>query len=223
MSSIESRLNPSSSVHFEEHHENSETLLCVQHDSTCAVLIELAGTTEQQETIAQQSERAVEAMDRFFGGRFAELFAGTHVRYTHLETSGGGVLHDQNDIEMDIDKMSMSLVDAEEHLVSIGVLDTGDWTRPVDEQTASEPASTAYYNTIHEFAHLMDVRETPSDPWIGIPTEYSPTKYGRTKPNEAFAEAFTYLVLGAPISDEARLSVEAKVRAFIERRSARQQ
>lgn len=195
--------------HFDTHHENDETIVCMQHAGTCSVLVEVDGTPEQQAVLERASEKALQKLDAVFGGRFAEAFSGLHIKFGQYE-DGGEAHQEKNEITFDIEKMSMSLADAENHLVEQGVLNPGDWTRTMSEEEAAEPGSCLTYNLVHEVYHLIDERAEDGS-WTGIDTSQSPTKYGTTKRNEAGAEAFTYMVFGQPIDPMAQSVVQGRI------------
>jgi len=199
--------------HFEEHHEGDSSFICMQDRGACSVLLEFSDEQKELLPILEQAaEMGLIKLDEFFGGDFARLFSGLHIKFSEYP-GGGEAFKDTNEIIFDSRRMAMSLVEAEAQLVEQGVLNSGDWTSTVDPSYASEPGSCLYYNLIHEVGHLLDERAEDGS-WQGIPTDQSPTKYGSLKRNEAGAEAFTYLVLGQTISQEAEERMTERIAAL---------
>jgi hypothetical protein len=195
--------------HFESHHENGETILCMQHNSQCSILVEVQGTPEQQEILRGASERTLKRLDDYFGGRMAELFSGLHIKFGDYD--GGGEAHqEKNLITFDTNRMSMSLADAEALLVGTDVLNPGDWTGTMTSEAAEKPGSCLDYNLPHEIYHMLDIRSETGE-WEGIDVSLSPTKYGSQKRNEAAAETFAYMIYGREVNPAAFAVFERRV------------
>lgn len=205
----------SSADHFETHHSESETVLCIQHAGNCAVAVEIKDASDEETRILSGSiEASVNLLDNYllqFDTSTGELFPGLLVKIEDGLTESGGEAHaDLNQIVFDRAKNVLSLNNAEQKLVELGILSTGDWTRTSGSNfDPASPGSCITYNLIHEFAHLIDEQ--------GEGTDYEAfdktvTKYGETKPKESLAEAFTHLILGQNIPDESRLELERIVK-----------
>jgi len=195
--------------HFETHHVDDETMLCMQHNGQCSVLVEVDGSAEQQIILESAVKKGLEKLDAVFEGRFAELFAGLQIKFG--EYPGGGEAHQAEGlITFDAERMSMSLADAEAYLVDQGQLNPGDWTRTMSPEEAMEPGSCLVYNLVHEAGHLID-DTNPDGSLVGIDTRLSPTKYGSMKPNEAAAEAFTYKVFSVEIQPNAETEITNRI------------
>lgn len=192
--------------HFETHHgKNGEILVCMQSQGECSVLVEIKDATKAEaEILKTQSANALEKLDDFFGGRFAECFSGLHIKIGDDLVEGGALaLAQDNTILADRQKMLISLQESE-HLLS-EYFDPGDRTRTMDDELAKQPGSVLIYELIHETGHILD--ETAQGRSAKGLTPHSPTKYGRElddwhndKDHEAFAEGFTHKVLGQPVS-----------------------
>lgn len=204
--------------HFEVHHENNEILVCMQQDGHCAILVESNGTPEEQRTVERATERAFKRLNDMFGGRFAEVAGGLHVQIGDgLTESGGETVHGENKIVFDRQKMLLSLADAEQFLPD--VLDPGDWTSVMSPEEAAQPGSCLEYNIIHEVGHLLAQDEDDESSYRRVSSSESPTKYGRQpdrfsdkKDHEAFAECFTYVAYGQPVSEVAQAAVDKLIK-----------
>ncbi len=154
----------------------------------------------QRTALEESSKKAFSVLDRFLKTEFstssAELFAGTEIHIADcLTSSGGEAFVRQGIIVFDPKKMSMSLLESESYLVNQGVLKPGDWTGVMTEAEAHAPASCLEYNILHELGHMLGDEHI-----TGNEIEGSPTKYGKTKPKEALAEAFVHLFYGMELS-----------------------
>jgi hypothetical protein len=90
----------------------------------------------------------------------------------------------------------MSLLDAENFLISLEILSPGDWTKAYKDNT--KPWSSLIYTLIHEFGHIVD-GNAEGDAYHRIDAKWSPTKYGSKNESETFAEVFTYWILGVTL------------------------
>lgn len=150
-------------------------------------------------------EEAIGRLDTVFGGRFYDIFDGLTVAILSDTIEGGGrVDAEQRYIQVDYAKNKLALSKVERFLVDEGTLEQGDWVRLAADATAA--GSFFPVNFIHEVGHItgtMAGREL--DPAL------SPTKYGRSAPHEAFAEAFTYFVYDQPQASEAEQAVREAI------------
>ena len=206
--------------HFETHHENSETLLCMQHGDACSIMVETSGTPEEQRIIERAAHRALSRLDTLFDGKFAEAFSGLLIKIgDDLTESGGEAFPDKNEIVLDRRKMLLSLLEAEALMPD--VLDQSDWSGVMSEDEAGKPGSCIEYNIINEVGHILD-EQAEDRAAHHVNASESPTKYGRQsdqfhedKDHEAFAEGFTYKAYNQPITEVMNLAVSRAIEARV--------
>ncbi len=207
--------------HFEEHHlENGEAAVCMQHNGECSVLIEIAGSPEEEKLLAGNAEKALDRLDQFFDGRFAELFPGLHIKIGDGLVEGGALADAANNrVLADRQKMLINLKESEELLKEF--FEPGERTRVMSAEETAEPGSVLQYELIHEIGHLLD-EQPPGPAGKRVDASESPTKYGRVpdkwhanKDHEAFAEGFTHMVFGADVSPRMQEAVQSAVEARV--------
>lgn len=205
---------PKSHPHFETHHQGKgKEIICMQNGGKCSILVEVDGNEEEQALFTATTGKALSLLDNFFGGKFAGTFRGLHIKIGDGLVNGGAEAKSaENRIVADKQKMQTSLKDEEQLLAKY--FDPGDRTRVMSEKEAAQPASAWVYELIHEVGHLLD-EQTAGPARKRVAASESPTKYGRepddwhaTKEHEAFAEGFTHMVFGAPVSPAMRKAVE---------------
>lgn len=198
-----------SPVHFEEKHTSGGEIICMQREHQCSIAVEITGASpEEEQILADNSKQALEKLDSFFGGQFAELFSGLHIKVGDGLTEGGAqAIPKENRIVADREKMLMSAARAEKILIEMGYLLPGERTN-VMGGLKDQLGSVLQYELIHEVGHLLDEQTPDGLARKRISPEHSPTKYGREvddwhdhKDHEAFAEGFTHMVLGGEVSE----------------------
>lgn len=208
---------PEHPEHFDVHHENGEALICMSSGGECSTLVEIAAgySPEEEQQLIASTTSALEAVDRFTGGRAADIFTGLHIKLGEDETESGGALPEESLIVLNGRKMLMSV--AEMRTVSGGYSDE----ELTDFPDVNRPGGALEYVLVHEVGHILDgVDVDGKHPFRVSPSE-SPTNYGRVpdeyhdeKYHEAFAEGFAHAVYGMPISE----TMEAVVRETIDAR-----
>jgi|GEM_PF-2026336 hypothetical protein len=205
--------------HIESHHDSSETLFCLVHNGECGVTVDILASSEEQSKLETAIMAAIERLDDFFDGKFAELFRGLEVQVGDgLTESGGEAFGDQNRIVLDRQKMLLTLREEDALYAQNGFADEGDRMRAVGEEAYD--MSAAYYELIHEVGHILEERadlHLPKHERLhradGLAAK-SPTQlYNQDpeKPHEAFAEAFAYMVLGNTIDHELTVVVDCAI------------
>lgn len=79
-----------------------------------------------------------------------------------------------------------------------GILDEQDWLRVVDENAYKGATIVGETTLLHEFGHMLQAKTGTKIP----DTKHSPTKYGRTKEWEDYAESFLYFAYGKKMAGE---------------------
>ena len=146
--------------------------------------------------VSESAHHAKQELQDKFGPRFGEVFRGLRIYYTNGEIETAGWTYSgANVILMDINKNSMTLSAAEQLLGPhmLNILDEGDWLKVADSHRGAKTI-TGEITLVHEFAHLLQAKTHTkfSD------TENAPTKYGRTKEWEDYAESFLYYCYDKP-------------------------
>ncbi|MFY9228191.1 MAG: hypothetical protein WAO28_02590 [Candidatus Microsaccharimonas sp.] len=208
-------------AHFETHHENGETIICVSSSGECKILVEITPgyTAEEEMLITQSTENALQAIDRLLGGKSGDIFAGLHIKIGEDITEGGGkAIAEENTVLLNGRKMLLSIDEMRE--IS-GAYDDAELAGFADTQ---RPGGTLEYTLTHEMGHILDGQTEAGDQYHRVSAAESPTRYGRdadewnddNKDHEAFAEGFAHLAYGMPVSS----SLEASVRDTIQSRLA---
>ncbi|MHB1864878.1 MAG: hypothetical protein ACYCPS_01780 [Candidatus Saccharimonadales bacterium] len=131
------------------------------------------------------------------------IINGTIVQIANgLIQSGASTDAEHKKIILDADKNSLSLQEAEDLLVSEGILNPDDWTRAL-VFVKNEPWSCITYQLIHEFGHIIDGL-SKGNKYKRLKPEFSPTKYGKENETEAFSEAFSYWLFDLNMAPEAK-------------------
>lgn len=206
--------------HFDVHHENGEALMCMSSGGECRVLVEvMAGYSpkEEQQLIASTTG-ALEAIDRFTGGRAADIFTGLHIKIGEDVAEGGAkAVAEENQVLLNGRKMLLSIAEVKQ--VSGAYSDEELIGFPNEHR----PGGALEYTLVHEIGHILDGQTKTGEAYHRITADESPTKYGReadkwhshNKDHEAFAEGFAHTVYGMPVSE----TMEATVRETIEARA----
>lgn len=193
--------------HIEASHSDGEALFCLVHNGECGVTVNVRAAPEEQAKLEAAIMPAVDKLDDFFGGSFAERFKGLEVEVGDGLTEGGAEAFGQeNRIVLDRQKMLMTVREEDAFFAENGLAVAGDRLRAVPEAFHDQPA--AFYELIHELGHVLEEQADADKPKeqrlqraAGL-ADKSPTElYGQdpNRPQEAFAEAFAYMVLGQPV------------------------
>ncbi len=177
------------------------TLLYKNEKLHAPITIEVQGgiPTECKEALDQ----AIVHLEIALRNQFNDVCSGLTIRLgDDLVEGGGEAKAEENLIHLDRKKMAMSLQDAEDLLVGLGLFNPGERTKTLHKQK-DKPWSCLTYELIHETGHIADWK-LPGAKYNRVRAELSPTKYGKQNSWEAFAEIFTYWVLGTPIQDSAQ-------------------
>jgi len=203
-------LTQGSHPHIESKHDGSEAVFCLVHGGECGVTVEIRANPEEQKVLEEALLTAMEQLDQFFEGRFAELFKGLEIEVGDNLTAGGGeAFGEDNKVVLDRKKMLMTIRDADTMLAENGEANQGDKLRAVPESL--HDMSAAVYEVVHEIGHIVEERadiDLPKDQRLkratGL-TDKSPTNLYMQdphKPQEAFAEGFAHKVFGNQIDPE---------------------
>ena len=77
-------------AHFETHHsDNGEVVMCLQSDGQCSVLVEIDANEEEQEMFIANTQKSLDLLDKFFDGKFADIFTGLHIKIGDGLVEGG--------------------------------------------------------------------------------------------------------------------------------------
>ena len=157
---------------------------------------------------------ALDALEKKLGRTFKLLSGFTFIiGGTGEPKQGGEVDFIHKDVRFNARDNKMSIQQAEDYLVTRGLLETCDWTE-VAPQIKDLPWSSLQMGIIHESGHIVD-KLLPGPAYERMDVALGPTKYGREKgTHEAFAEAFTYWIFDAELSDEARKIVETTIKKW---------
>ena len=196
--------------HIESHHEGNEALFCLVHGGECGVTVEVHASPAEQEFLEQGLHEAINNLDVYFDGKFAELFKGLEIEVGDGLTDGGGeAFGEDNKIVLDRQKMLMSVSDEDELLAELGFANEGDRLRALPVELHG--MSAAVYELVHEVGHIVEERadlNLPAEERLkrasGM-THLSPTnlyKQDPNRPQEAFAEAFAYKVFGQEVDKD---------------------
>lgn len=147
-------------------------------------------------------EQAIDLLKAALQGSFNTVCSGVTVRIGNGLVDGGGEASaEENLILLDREKMGMSLQDAENLLVRMGMFNPGERVKTLPE-SKDKPFSCLVYELVHEMGHIADGK-LPGPKYKRANAELSPTKYGKQNKWEAFAEIFTYWVTGCPQANAA--------------------
>ncbi len=212
---------PEHPEHFSEvHHENGEALMCMSSAGECRVLVEVMPgySPEEEQQLIASTTGALEAIDRFTGGRATDIFTGLHIKIGE-DVAGGGAkaVAEENQVLLNGRKMLLSV--AEMKQVS-GSYSADELAGFPDEQRSG---GALEYTLVHEIGHVLDGQTKTGEAYHRVAASESPTRYGReadewhsdNKDHEAFSEGFAHAVYGMPITE----TMEATVRQTIEARA----
>lgn len=177
------------------------------------------GETGSAELLADSARAATEKLQQAFDGKLTQAFPDLKIYFGDGIIEGGGeAFPDENAIVIDATKGKMTVADAENFLVSIGSLETGDWTNIVGPDV-----TYAEITIVHELGHLLETKMHGAQGVAleGLDHADSPTKYGREadqKPgpnNEDYPESLVYEVYGAGVDDARRAILRGDIQAAI--------
>lgn len=194
--------------------------MCMSSGGECRVLVEvMAGySPEEEQQLISSTTSVLEAIDRFTGGRAADIFTGLHIKIGEDVAEGGAkAIAEENQVLLNGRKMLLSV--AEMKQVS-GVYSDDELAGFPDEH---QPGGALEYTLVHEIGHILDGQTKTGEAYHRVTADESPTKYGReadqwhsdNKDHEAFAEGFAHAVYGMPISE----TMETTVRETIDARA----
>lgn len=215
--------------HFlEVHHENGRTLMCMSSGGECRILVEVMASysPEEEQQLIASTTGALEAIDRFTGGRAADIFTGLHIEIGEDIAEGGAkAVVEENKVLLNGKKMLLSV--AEMRPVS-GSYSDDELIGFPDEQ---RPGGALEYTLVHKIGHILDGQTQTGVSYHRVSASESPTKYGReldqwhadNKDHEAFAEGFAHAVWGMSISATmktiVRETLDARVQEISEKPS----
>ena len=201
--------------HIETKHDSEKAMFCLVLDGECGVTVEIDASPEEQEVLEPALLKAVEQMDIFFDGKFAELFRGLEIKVGDGLTEGGGeAFAEKNLVVLDRSKMLLSIREADEIIAQIGMSKVGDRLASVPDDLSE--MSVAVYEVVHEIGHIVEGRADSHLPKEqrykraeGL-TDKSPSHLylqDPNKPHEAFAEAFAHMVYERDVDEGLRAVV----------------
>lgn len=206
--------------HFSKvYHENGVTLVCMSSGDECRVLVEVAPgySPEEERQLIASTTSALQAIDKFTGGRAADIFTGLHIKIGEKIAEGGAkAIAEKNQVLLNGRKMLLSI--AEMRRVS-GAYSDEELAGFPDEQ---RPGGALEYTLVHEIGHVLDGQTKTGEAYHRVVASESPTRYGRdasgwsegSQDHEAFAEGFAHAVYSMPVSE----AMEATVRKTIDAR-----
>lgn len=208
-------------THFETHHENGETIICVSSGGECKILVEITPgyTAEEEALITQSTENALQAIDSLLDGKLGDIFVGLHIKIGEDITEGGGkAIAEENAVLLNGRKMLLSIDQMRE------VSGAYDETELADFPDTQRPGGTLEYTLVHETGHILDGQTESGDQYHRVSAIESPTTYGKdvdewnddNKDHEAFAEGFAHLAYGMPVSPSLEASVRDTIRLRLE-------
>lgn len=156
-------------------------------------------------------DEAVERLTKVLSPKVLELLHGTEVIIGEgVINSGAQTFAEEKKIILDSEKNSLTLQEAEDFLVSVDVLDRGDWVKALPQEKDNK-WSCLTYQLVHEVGHVIDGLTKQGNPYHRLATAHSPTKHGKASETEAFAEAFTYVVFGIAIDEQAQSVIDSTI------------
>lgn len=151
--------------------------------------------------------QAINLLEIALKSSYDSVCSGVTVRIGDSLVEGGGEARaEENLILLDRGKMGMSLQDAEDLLVKMGMFHAGERTKTLSGMK-DLPFSCLVYELVHEMGHIADGK-LPGPKYKRVNPALSPTKYGKQNDREAFAEIFTYWVTGCPQAGAAEKIIE---------------
>lgn len=222
---VETLTRPEHPGHFDVHHENGEVLMCMSSGGECRVLVEVVTgySPEEERQLIASTASAFRAIDRFTGGRAADIFTGLHIKIGEDVAEGGGKA---------IAEENLVLLNGRKMLLSVATMRqvSGAYS---DEELAGfpdmeRPGGALEYTLVHEIGHILDGQTKTGEAYHRVSAGESPTKYGReadewhsdSKDHEAFAEGFAHAVYDMLISEKmaatVRKTVDARAQEMVE-------
>lgn len=183
-----------------------ETFLYGQQVLGQPIAVEIQG--EIPNGCREAIDQAVNFLETALEDNFIAVCSGVTVRIgDNLVEGGGEARAEENVILLGRRKMEMSLQKAEDLLVQMEMFEPGERTKtlPYDKDL---PFSCLVYEFVHEMGHIADGK-LPGPKYRHTNPELSPTKYGKQNEREAFAETFTYRVMGCPQTNAADKVIKA--------------
>lgn len=178
--------------------ENQRRVMDSQDGIDCIYL----GNGEISPKLSHSIENAKAVLRAKFGDRLSEVFKDLKVYYVRNELGGrGGFAYSgANAIIMDTDNNQLTVAEAEEFLGPNGeikLLEPGDWQKVVEDREGSQTIS-GETTLVHEIGHIFQAKTNTKFQ----DTENAPTKYGRTKEWEDYAESFLYYCYDKPLAGD---------------------
>lgn len=217
---------PEHPEHFSEvHHENGEAFMCMSSGGECRVLVEVAAgySPEEEQQLIASTTSALQAIDRYTGGRATEIFTGLQIKIGEDIAEGGAkAVADENQVLLNGRKMLLSIKQMKQ--VS-GAYSDEELAGFPDEH---RPGGALEYTLVHEIGHILDGQTKVGEAHHRVTAGESPTRYGReadewhsdNKGHEAFAEGFAHAVYGMPISETMettlRETIDARLQEVVE-------
>lgn len=146
---------------------------------------------------------AFSKMQNKLGDKLFSICDGLEVHIgNNLGIQGGGLAFSKDKkILLEATKNALSLSEVDAVISQDGFIKPGEWARVLSDEK-DYPWSSLAYQLIHEVGHVIEGQQMGEDHSAFDPS-LSPTTYGQRASNEAFAEAFTYWVLGQSIPQQA--------------------
>jgi hypothetical protein len=171
-----------------------------RHRLAAAGAVEVIGLGERRTIVlaAPAARAALARLDTYFDRLLSRVLAGVAVYVADgVIDSGGEALADENAVIIDATKARMSVFAVEAHLVRLGDLNPGDWSRLVRPDT-----TYGEITIVHELGHVLEARAHGQEgtALADLPPADAPTLYGRKGPREAYPETFFYDVYGGRLN-----------------------
>lgn len=174
------------------------------------------GEGEIPSQLLDSAKKAKEVLRNKFGNNLGTVFEGLKVYYgqglvdMRGERIGGGFAYSgANAILMDSENNCLTITEAESMLGpdGAGFLDAGDWSRVVADREGSQTVS-GETTFVHEIGHILQAKTGTKFE----DTANAPTKYGRTKEWEDYAESFLYFCYDKPLVGDRAARIENDIR-----------
>lgn len=168
-------------------------------DNSDGIEVVYLGSDEISSQISSQVAKAKEVLRSKFGDKLGEVFKDLKVYYVRGEEQGGGwALSGANAITMNTDSAVMTIEAVEKMLgpQGAGIIETGDWAKVFQDRPDGLQTVSGEMTLIHELGHIFQAKTNTKFQ----DTENAPTKYGRTKEWEDYAESFMYYCYDKPLN-----------------------
>lgn len=204
--------------HFDVHHKNGETLMCMTSGSKCKVLVEImAGySIEEEQQLIASTTNALQAINQFTNGKATDIFADLRIKIGENMTEGGAkAIAEENQVLLNGRKMLLSVAEMKQ---ASGACNDKEL---VNFRNKHQPGGALEYTLVHEIGHILDGQTKTGEAYHRIAASESPTKYGRetddwhgdSKDHEAFAEGFAHAVYDMSISKAMKIAVRKTIDA----------